>query len=108
MVIATDNLAALDAKEVILTLSNRSLGIEPIERRAERGRDCTWRVGNLVVPIPGRWQARIEILISDFEKVVVEGRQLSVGKDLAKCLCGYLSSGERPDFSHPVPAVPQD
>jgi copper transport protein len=31
-----------------------------------------WRVDDVRVPVAGRWDLRIEILISDFEKVILE------------------------------------
>ena len=31
-----------------------------------------WRIDDLRVPVAGRWQVRVEILVSDFEKIVVE------------------------------------
>lgn len=60
-----------DAKEVTLVLSNPAAGIEPIRRAATRSEE-QWRVDNLIVPVPGRWQMRVDVLISDFEKVVLE------------------------------------
>jgi copper transport protein len=60
-----------DAKEVTLILSNPAAGIEPIRRTATQNED-QWRVDNLIVPVPGRWQMRVDVLISDFEKVVLE------------------------------------
>jgi copper transport protein len=72
MIVTTD-FGPLDPKEVTLTLANPVAGIEPIERRAERAADGSWRVENLVVPLPGRWRVRVDALISDFNKATVEG-----------------------------------
>jgi copper transport protein len=62
----------LAAKEVTLVLSNRSAGIEPLRLRAQHIEATIWRIEDVRIPFPGRWQARVEILISDFEKVAIE------------------------------------
>jgi copper transport protein len=33
---------------------------------------ATWRAENVSIPMGGRWQVRVEILINDFEKVAIE------------------------------------
>ncbi|RVD60545.1 copper resistance protein CopC [Mesorhizobium sp. M2D.F.Ca.ET.185.01.1.1] len=72
MVIMTGDFGPLDAKAVTLVLSKPDSGIEPIKRPATKPGDGTWRVDNLVIPIPGRWNARLDILVSDFEMVNIE------------------------------------
>jgi len=72
MMIMTGDFGPLDAKEVTLVLSKPDSGIEPIKRPATKPGDGTWRVDNLVIPIPGRWNARLDILVSDFEMVKIE------------------------------------
>ncbi len=62
----------LDAKEVTLVLANPAAGIEPIRREAAHGTDGTWRVDDLRVPVAGRWNLRVEVLISDFEKAMLD------------------------------------
>ena len=62
----------LPAKEVTLVLSNPAAGIEPIRRPAKLV-DSAWRVDDLVVPLGGRWTVRLDILVSDFEMVKLEG-----------------------------------
>jgi copper transport protein len=62
----------LAVKEVTLVLVNPSAGIESMRRRAERTGDSMWRIDDVRVPVAGRWDLRIEILISDFEKVILE------------------------------------
>lgn len=62
----------LPAKAVTLLLSNPVAGIEPI-RRSARLVEGSWRVQDLVVPFAGRWTARLDILVSDFEMVTLEG-----------------------------------
>jgi copper transport protein len=64
----------LSAKEVTLILSNPWRGIEPVRRVAlrEGNSDSSWRVDDLRIPIAGRWHLRVDILISDFDKVSIE------------------------------------
>ena len=57
----------MPAKELNLGFSNAAAGIEPIERRARLGQDGIWRIDALTLPVAGRWEVELEILISDFE-----------------------------------------
>lgn len=72
--IMTGDFGPLDAKEVTLVLSNSAAGIEQIKRPARKTDDGTWRVDNLNLPVPGQWTVRVDILISDFERVRIEDR----------------------------------
>jgi copper transport protein len=63
---------ALTAKEVTLVLANPAAGIEPMRRSAAHAGEANWRVDGLSVPVAGRWNVRVEILVSDFDKVTVE------------------------------------
>ncbi|MGX5846036.1 copper resistance CopC/CopD family protein [Mesorhizobium sp. PL10] len=72
IVIMDGDFGPLDAKEVTLVLSKPDSGIEPIKRPATKPGDGTWRVDNLVIPVPGRWTARLDILVSDFDIVKIE------------------------------------
>ncbi len=62
-----------DAKGVTLVLSRSDTGIEPIRRDMVETEEGTWRAGDLVLPLPGRWTLRVDVLISDFELVKLEG-----------------------------------
>ena len=62
----------LAAKEVTLVLANPAAGIEPIRRAAANGTDGTWRVDDLRIPVAGRWNLRVEILIGDFDKAMLD------------------------------------
>jgi copper transport protein len=64
----------LPAKEVTLFLANSEAGIEPLRLPATHVEGATWRVENVSVPAVNHWQVRVEILISDFEKVTLEDR----------------------------------
>lgn len=70
----TGDLAPLRAREVTLVLSNPSSGIEAIRRPARKAGDASWRVDALVIPLPGNWRIRVDVLVSDFELVKLEGR----------------------------------
>lgn len=72
IMIMTGDFGPLDAKEVILVLSNPPAGIEQIKRPAIKPGDGTWRIDGLNLPLPGRWTVRIDVLISDFEMVKLE------------------------------------
>ncbi len=67
IVVMTGDFGPLDAQEVTLVLANPAAGIEPIRRKAAKAGDGTWRIEGLVIPVPGRWTVRIDVLISDFE-----------------------------------------
>jgi copper transport protein len=66
--------APADAKEVTVSMALPSLGVEPLERRATQAGTGQWVVENLPVPLPGRWQVRVDVLVSDFEKTTLEGQ----------------------------------
>ena len=65
-------LRPLAAKEVTLAFSNPAAGIEPVRRAATSDGYSLWGIDDLRIPIAGRWRLRVEILISDFDKVVLE------------------------------------
>jgi copper transport protein len=62
----------LAVKEVTVALTNPAAGIEPIRRDALRVLQTRWRVDGLRVPVAGKWTVRVEVLIDDFEKIVLE------------------------------------
>jgi copper transport protein len=63
----------LNAKEVTLILENKAAGIESIVRPAIRNESGVWEVNNLPILVPGHWDVRVDVLISDFEKTMLEG-----------------------------------
>lgn len=71
--IMTGDFGALNAKEVALVFSNPAAGIEPMRRQAFKPGDGTWRVDGLLLPAAGAWKVRVDILISDFEIVRLDG-----------------------------------
>jgi copper transport protein len=64
--------AELPAKAVTLTLSNPAAGIEPIRREARHLDGVIWRVDGLIVPAPGVWNAKVDILVSEFSQVTLQ------------------------------------
>jgi copper transport protein len=62
----------LAVKEVGFALSNVAAGIEAMRRAAVAEADGGWRIDDVRIPLAGRWLVRVEILISDFEKVMLE------------------------------------
>ncbi len=62
----------LAAKEVVLVVSNAAAGIEPLRRAAVSTDDGGWRIEDFRIPVAGEWRLRVEILVSDFDKVMLE------------------------------------
>jgi copper transport protein len=62
----------LAAKELTIVLANPAAGIEPMLRHGVSEGGGFWRIGDLRIPVAGRWQLRVEILISDFDKLVLD------------------------------------
>lgn len=73
IVLASGNADPIDAKEVTLVLSKPEAGIEAITRRARKSAWNAWEVDGLTVPVAGSWQAKVTILIDDFEQATLEG-----------------------------------
>ncbi|UIK04691.1 copper resistance CopC/CopD family protein [Neorhizobium galegae] len=71
-VIAKSDRSPLDPQEVTVVLSNPGAEIEPIRRKAEKGKDG-WTVPDIALPVPGRWRLRVDVIISDFEITRMEG-----------------------------------
>jgi copper transport protein len=44
-----------------------------MRRKAELQADGSWRAAGVVIPLAGRWQVRVDVLISDFELVRLQG-----------------------------------
>lgn len=68
----TGEATPLAAKEATLTLSLPERGIEPMERKASLGADGFWHVRKVELPFAGRWHARIDALVTDFEQITLE------------------------------------
>jgi copper transport protein len=72
MVFLTGDFAPLNPKEVTVMLSKPDRGVEAIIRKAERASDGAWRVDKLVLPMAGNWNVRVNVLVTDFQKIILE------------------------------------
>ena len=63
---------ALKVKEVTVTFANPSAGIEPVRRAAVHAHGALWQVEGMRIPVAGQWIVRVDLLIDDFEKLVLE------------------------------------
>jgi copper transport protein len=74
VVLQTGDFRPLPAKEVTVSVANPAAGIEPITRPAapSPARDV-WRVDDLTLPAAGVWSVTVEVLVSDFERIVLAG-----------------------------------
>lgn len=72
--IMTGEFGPLDAREVTFIFSNPDAGIEPFRRMAKKPGDGTWRADGIVLPLPGEWTVRVDVLISDFDMARLEGQ----------------------------------
>jgi copper transport protein len=59
----------LEVKDVDLELLAPVDGSEPLRRPAHRLTQSTWQVDRMTIPFPGIWTFRIDLLVSEFEKV---------------------------------------
>jgi copper transport protein len=66
------NFAPLAAKEVVLELSKPDAGIEAVRMPARYVADTSWQVANVRIPTAGRWRVRVEVLVTDFEKRILQ------------------------------------
>ena len=61
----------LEVKGVEIVLLDPQNQIEPIRQKAERVTSATWRINEMAIPMAGTWLVRINLLITDFDKVTV-------------------------------------
>jgi copper transport protein len=47
-------------------------GIEPLRFAATHVAATIWQIDGVRLPVVGRWSVKVEILISDFEKISIE------------------------------------
>ena len=63
----------LAVKEVTLVLANPAAGLEPMRRAGIYSvADDIWRIDDVRIPVAGRWDVGVEVLISDFEQATVK------------------------------------
>jgi copper transport protein len=66
----------ITVKEVTLIFSNPTAGIEPVRKRAQFEGESMWSVEDLRIPLAGVWRLRVDILITDFDKEILEDNVL--------------------------------
>ena len=64
----------LKAQEVEVIFSNPQAGVESITFPAELTRQDQWEVSNIELPHLASWNIRIQVLISDFERIHLDSR----------------------------------
>ncbi len=64
--------APLRAKEITLVFAKPAAGIEPLRISAKLMEGVNWRIDHVQLPALGDCQLRVEILVSDFEKIILE------------------------------------
>lgn len=100
----TIELTPLSAQELVITLSNETAGIEPIEREAVLLPDGNWEATGFVVPFSGVWTVGLEALISDFDRRAVAGPVVIADPTAARA--EQIPAAEGEDHQHAVgPAV---
>ena len=70
--VTDEDLRPVTVKEVTLVVWNPSAGIELMSRNAIGDGDGNWHIDGFRIPFAGVWRMRVEILVSDFEKVMIE------------------------------------
>ncbi|MGD9738811.1 MAG: copper resistance protein CopC [Bauldia sp.] len=63
----------IDPMEITLAFGNADLGVEPIEVDAARADSGTWATPPVTIPLPGTWTVELTVLVSDFDRRIVEG-----------------------------------
>jgi copper transport protein len=61
----------LEVAGVDLVLTDPERRIESIRRKARRVTSANWQIDDLTIPVPGTWLVRIDLLVSDFEKIPI-------------------------------------
>jgi copper transport protein len=54
--------------EVMVALSAPERGVEPQRLTATRREDGVWTAGPVAMPFEGAWEARVDILVTDFDR----------------------------------------
>lgn len=65
------NLTPLEAQAVEVVFANPEAGIETLTFDADKIADATWQVSPLNLPNLSVWQVRLNILITDFDRIVL-------------------------------------
>jgi copper transport protein len=70
--ITDDNSSPVAAREVGLVIWNPNGNIQPIRSNARFENGSRWRVNGIHIPVAGVWRMRVEVLVSDFDKIMLE------------------------------------
>ncbi|MDR3374118.1 MAG: copper resistance protein CopC [Ancalomicrobiaceae bacterium] len=73
LTLLTGDFGPLPAREVTVRLTKPDAGIEAITVPAQLGSDGRWTTGSLRLPLGGRWQLAIAVLIDDFHRETLTG-----------------------------------
>ncbi len=79
LLIMDNDMEALNVAEVQVHVSHPDGGIDELVRKATRANDGSWSVSDVPLPMSGRWIMRVDLLISDFDKLILEG-DVVIGK----------------------------
>ncbi|HEY9397554.1 MAG TPA: CopD family protein [Burkholderiales bacterium] len=72
--ILTDGQSApLSPKAVTVSFANPAHGLEPLRREATQLRPGEWEVSPLTLPAATRWEVRIDMLVTDFDRISLQG-----------------------------------
>lgn len=64
----------LSPKAVIVSFADTAHGLEPLQREARQVRLGLWEVSPLSLPMAAHWDVRVDILLTDFDRVRLQGR----------------------------------
>jgi len=65
--------APLAAREIVVVFSRPADGIEGLARKLASTAEGPWTAEGVMLPSPGRWTVRVELLVTDFDKVGLDG-----------------------------------
>jgi copper transport protein len=68
----TPDFRPLESKDVTLVIANPAAGIEPLSFPAQKTGEGFWTAPDVQIAVAGIWTVRVEILIDDFERAVLE------------------------------------
>lgn len=67
----TGDFRELVPREVEVVFAQPEAGIQPIRLTALQGGDGLWHAGPVTLPVPGRWEVTLRLLVTEFERVTL-------------------------------------
>ncbi|MCA3450848.1 MAG: copper resistance protein CopC/CopD [Rhodobacter sp.] len=67
----TGDFGELVPREVEVVFAQPEAGIEPIRLIALQGGDGLWHAGPVTLPVPGRWEVTLRLLVTEFERLTL-------------------------------------